>query len=187
MRKLALTSALAASLALFAAPGAAPRADAAPFSNAINLLETLLLQFEQTELTQQQVDAIAAARAVFEKKDSNSFSTDWKNLSKADKILRKAFEGDQAKLDQLDGQVIAIEVLGGLALPNQANLAALGGGLGAVVKVSQTVAKKVKARDIDKNEAPGELADFRKNRAKYFTKSFELYKYCESVIRKYGS
>lgn len=186
MKKTLVAAALAV-VALCATPDASRRADAAPFSSAMDLVESNLLTFEQGQLTQEQIDGIAEIRALLEAKDSKSFSTDWKNLGKIDKILQRIFAGDTQKLDAVDNMIVGIEILGGLALPNQANLAALGGGLGAVVTVSKNVLKRLNARDLDKDEMVGGLGDLRINRAKYFAKGFALYKYCEVVIRRYGN
>lgn len=188
MRSLFLTAALAAVVAVpFSTSGTVQVAHADPVNSGTFGPFLLALEGLREGATEQQNAAIDAAVAAYGSSSAGNVTAELKLISKMLKGLDKAFKGNETYTTAADSFVILHYTLRVGPLGPQANLAALNGGVGAVVSTSKAVLAKLKALNLVKDGVTGDALDYQKNRAKFRAKELVYAKFCEGVIRRYGN
>lgn len=187
MRRLFLTAALAAVVALPVGTSSTEQVAYADPANSGTFGPFLLaLEGLREGATEQQNAALDAALAAYASSTTETVSGELKLISKMLKGLDKAFKGNETYQTAADSLVILHYTLRVGPLGPQANLAALGGGVGAVVSTSKAVLAKLKALNLVKDGVTGDLLDYQTNRAKFRAKEIAYAKFCEGVIRRYS-
>lgn len=189
MRSLFLTAALAAVVAVpfGSTPATQQVAHADPANSGSFGPFLLALEGLRDGATEQQNAAIDAALAAYESSTAANVTAELKLIAKMLKGLDKAFKGNETYQTAADSFVILHYTLRVGPLGPQANLAALSGGVGAVVSTSKAVLAKLKALNLVKDGVTGDALDYQKNRAKFRAKELAYAKFCEGVIRRYGN